>query len=50
MAIVMQALYLWVTELYRKWNDRPVANWAMVRNQLSMDEQIQARITKYENY
>lgn len=47
---VMKALYLRITELYRKWNDRPVANWAMVRNQLSMDEQIQVRITKYENY
>jgi hypothetical protein len=24
-------------------------NWAMVRNQLSMDEKIQVRIEKYEN-
>ena len=35
---VMKALYLRVTELYKKWNDRPVPNWAMVRNQLSMDQ------------
>ena len=47
---VMKALYLRVTELYKKWNDRPVSNWAMVRNQLSMDDGMQARILKYENY
>ena len=47
---VMKALYLRITELYKKWNGRPVSNWAMVRNQLSMDDKIQARIMKYENY
>ena len=47
---VRKALYLRITELYKKWNGRPVANWAMVRNQLSMDDNIQARIMKYENY
>lgn len=47
---VMKALYLRITELYKKWTDRPVANWAMVRNQLSIDDKIQARILKYENY
>ena len=47
---VMKALYLRITELYKKWNNRPVANWAMVRNQLSMDEKMQARIMKYENF
>ena len=47
---VMKALYLRVTELYKKWNDRPVPNWAMVRNQLSMDQDMQARILKYENF
>lgn len=46
---VRKALYLRITELYRKWNGRPVSNWAMVRNQLSMDEKIQTRIMKYEN-
>jgi len=46
---VRKALYLRITELYRKWNGRPVPNWAMVRNQLSMDEKIQVRIMKYEN-
>jgi transposase-like protein len=47
---VMKALYLRITELYQKWNNRPVANWALVRNQLSMDEKMQARILKYENF
>lgn len=47
---VRKALYLHIRELYKKWNSCPVPNWAMVRNQLSMDDKIQARILKYENY
>ena len=47
---VRKALYLRITELYKKWNGRPVSNWAMVRNQLAMDDKMQARILKYENY
>lgn len=47
---VMKALYLRITELYRKWSGRPIHNWAIVRNQLSMDDSIQARILKYDNY
>ncbi len=47
---VYKALYLRITELYKKWNYRPVANWAMVRNQLAMDEKIQKRIQHYEKY
>ena len=46
---VRKALYLRVTELYKKWKGRPVSNWAMVRNQLSMDDKMQARILKYED-
>ncbi len=46
---VMKALYLRVTELYKKWAGRPVSNWALVRNQLAMDDKLQARIMKYEN-
>lgn len=46
---VRKALYLRITELYRKWNGRPAANGAVVRNQLSMNEKIQERIMKYEN-
>ena len=47
---VIKALYLRITELYKKWNNRPVANWALVRNQLSMNEKMQARILKYEKF
>ena len=46
---VRNALYLRGSELYKKWNGRPVANWAVVRNQLSMDDKMQGRILKYEN-
>lgn len=45
---VRKALYLRVTELYKKWKDRPAANWALVRNQLAMDERMQKRILQYE--
>lgn len=37
---LLKLLYLRVSELYKKWNGRPMNNWAMVRNQLSMDEKI----------
>lgn len=47
---VLKALYLRITELYKKWNGRPVSNWALVRNQLSMDDKIQKRILRYENF
>ena len=47
---VRKALYLRITELYKKWAGRPVSNWAVVRNQLAMDSGMQARIMKYENY
>ena len=47
---VRKALYLRITELYKKWNGRPVSNWALVRNQLSMDDKIQKRILRYENF
>lgn len=47
---VRKALYLRITALYKKWNGRPVSNWALVRNQLAMDEKIQSRILKYENF
>ena len=46
---VRKALYLRITELYKKWKGRPVSNWALVRNQLSMDDKMQSRILKYED-
>lgn len=45
---LLKLLYLRITELYKKWNDRPVPNWAMVRNQLDMNTDMQARIRKYQ--
>lgn len=45
---VIKAFYLRIVELYKKWADRPVANWALVRNQLAMDDKMQLRILKYE--
>jgi len=45
---LLKLLYLRITELYKKWKGRPVSNWAMVRNQLDVDDRIQARIRKYE--
>lgn len=46
---LLKLLYLRITELYKKWNGRPIPNWAMVRNQLSMNNDMQARISLYEN-
>lgn len=46
---LLKLLYLRVTELYQKWNGRPVPNWAMVRNQLAMDDKIHDRFLKFEN-
>lgn len=45
---LLKLLYLRITELYKKWNDRPISNWAMVRNHLAMNDKIQTRIKKYE--
>ena len=46
---LLKLLYLRITELYKKWNDSKVQNWAMVRNQLVTDDKIKARIEKYEH-
>ena len=47
---VIKAFYLRQTEIYKKWANRPVPGWAMVRNQLAMDAGIQARIVKYDYF
>ena len=46
---VFKLLYLRITALYEKWNGRPVNNWALVRNQLEMDESMKERIKKYDD-
>lgn len=45
---VYKILYLRVTEFYRKWDERPVANWALVRNQLLLDERMSTLFDKFD--
>ena len=47
---VLKVMYLRVLELYDKWLDRPLPNWALVRNQLTLYEKFADRIEKYEKY
>ena len=47
---VRKVLYLRIQELYKKWNGHAIQNWSMVRNQLAVDDKIQSRILKYEQY
>jgi len=44
---LLKLLYLRITELYKKWNGHPQNNWAMVRNQLDIDEKLRERMRKY---
>lgn len=44
---LMKLLYLRIKELYKKWGDRTITNWAMVRNQLLIDDKFKAIIEKY---
>ena len=45
---VFKVLYLRITEFYRKWAERPVANWALVRNQLLLDERFNDLFAKFD--
>lgn len=47
---VLKILYLRVLELYDQWIDRPLPNWADVRNQLYLIDNFTNRIDKYECY
>lgn len=47
---VRKILYLRILELYKKWQGHPIMRWSLVRNQLAVDEKIQARMLKYEQY
>ena len=38
---LLKLLYLRIRELYRKWDNSTVQNWALVRNQLDMDPKFQ---------
>jgi len=46
---LFKLIFLRITELYRKWSDRPVPNWATVKNQLFINENLRMRISIYEN-
>ena len=46
---LLKLLYLRITELYNKWKNSKVQNWAMVRNQLIINQNIRVRIEKYEH-
>ena len=45
---VLKIMYLRIIELYDKWIDRPLSNWADVRNQLYLLDKFSMRIDKYE--
>ena len=45
---VFKLLYLRVLELYGKWCGRRIPNWALVRNQLLMDERIERLMQQYD--
>ena len=45
---VFKLLYLRVQELYAKWDGRKIPDWALVRNQLLMDERMAKLIECYD--
>ena len=46
---LFKLLYLRVTELYKKWDNSTISNWAMVRNALDAHPNFQQRFRKYCN-
>ncbi|GGD02885.1 hypothetical protein GCM10011573_35450 [Enterococcus wangshanyuanii] len=47
---LLKLLYLRVKELQLKWSDGYIQNWAMVLNQLRMNDSFSSRIEKYTIY
>ena len=45
---VFKIFYLRILELYKKWNSHSMANWAIVRNQLLIDERMGTLMKKYD--
>lgn len=45
---VFKILYLRVLELYKKWNKHRLQNWAMIRNQLLVDERMAKLMKHYD--
>ena len=46
---LLKLLYLRVTELYKKWDNSIIYNWAMVRNELDAHPKFQDKFRKYCN-
>ena len=44
---LLKLLYLRITELYKKWNGRPVCNGAMGRSQLLINDKFKIIIEKH---
>ena len=45
---VFKIFYLRILELYKKWNSHRLANWAVIRNQLLIDERLGPLMEKYD--
>ena len=45
---VFKVFYLRIKELYKKWRGHSVRNWAMVMNQLVIDDRIGSMVKKYQ--
>lgn len=45
---VFKVFYLRIKELYKKWHGHSIRNWAMVMNQLVIDDRIGAMVSKYQ--
>ena len=45
---VFKLLYFRVVELQKKWADRPVANWSLVRNQLLANDRLASLFNKFD--
>lgn len=45
---VFKVFYLRNKELYKKWHGHSIRNWAMVMNQLVIDDRIEAMVSKYQ--
>ena len=45
---VFKVFYLRIQELYQKWEAHRLANWAMIRNQLLIDERLGPLMERYD--
>ncbi|WP_255449238.1 transposase [Selenomonas caprae] len=45
---VYKIFYLRILELYKKWENHRVQNWAMVRNQLLIDDRMSSLMERYD--